>query len=221
MIIDCISDMHGHFPRLEGGEILIVAGDSLGEQTPEEALRFLLWMHAQPYDFRVFIGGNHDALLEGESPFPREETCIPGQNVYLMDSGCKILDVSMWGSPWTLTFPGMNPKCKAFTVNTEQEMAEKLQNIPSNIDFLITHAAPKRILDQVNGHNDGSKALHDDLCRVKPKYHIFGHNHENGGMSYTLHHRDDAELTICSNVSVLDERYQMANKPTRIIYGIS
>ncbi len=27
MIIDCISDLHGYYPKLEGGDLLIVAGD--------------------------------------------------------------------------------------------------------------------------------------------------------------------------------------------------
>jgi len=30
MIIDCISDLHGYYPELEGGDLLIIAGDLIG-----------------------------------------------------------------------------------------------------------------------------------------------------------------------------------------------
>ena len=36
MIIDCIADLHGHYPKLEGGDLLIVAGDLTAEHKYEE-----------------------------------------------------------------------------------------------------------------------------------------------------------------------------------------
>lgn len=36
MIIDCISDLHGYYPELGGGDLLIVAGDLTARDTPEE-----------------------------------------------------------------------------------------------------------------------------------------------------------------------------------------
>jgi hypothetical protein len=27
MIIDCIADLHGHYPKLDGGDLLIICGD--------------------------------------------------------------------------------------------------------------------------------------------------------------------------------------------------
>ena len=37
MIIDCISDLHGFFPKLEGGDLLIIAGDLTARDKPEES----------------------------------------------------------------------------------------------------------------------------------------------------------------------------------------
>jgi Icc-related predicted phosphoesterase len=39
MIIDCISDLHGAQPKLEGGDLLIVAGDLTARDTEQQATK--------------------------------------------------------------------------------------------------------------------------------------------------------------------------------------
>src|SRR5690606_22101282 len=82
---------------------------------------------------------------------------------YLCDSGTEFEGLKIWGSPWTKTFLNMNPHCKAFTCDTEEELAEKWDLIPANIDILITHSPPYSILDEINSTDDmihvGSESL--------------------------------------------------------------
>jgi hypothetical protein len=44
---------------------------------------------------------------------------------------------------------------------------------------------------------------------------MFGHIHGSGGMNETLKWNDDSE-TICYNVSVMNEKYQLTNPVTVI-----
>lgn len=41
MIIDCIADLHSHYPKLDGGDLLIVAGD-LTDRDSLEHVRIIL-----------------------------------------------------------------------------------------------------------------------------------------------------------------------------------
>ena len=236
MIIDCISDLHGHYPQLEGGDLLIVAGDLTARDTLDEHLDFIKWCAWQSYKKIVYISGNHDnkALRE-----PVNNKKI----VYLCDSGTEFVlypelemmekgkvyerpKFKIWGSPWTRRFKGMNPHCMAFTVDTEEELAEKWALIPDDVDILVTHAPPYDHLDHIRTKwNDreavGSESLYWEITeRIVPKIHIFGHIHE----SYGIEKREDfypaqsSNFTIITyvNASQVNERYEPVNKPIRI-----
>ena len=215
MIIDCISDLHGFYPKLEGGDLLIVAGDLTKRDKPIEHEEFYLWLAEQDYDKKIVIAGNHDNfLVDHPDQFRLNEDGIE----YLCDSGTEFEGLRIWGSPWTKTFEGMNPHCKAFTCDTEEELAEKWAMIPDDIDILITHSPPYGIFDSVRRfpqdipENTGSKYLSDKFRgSTTLKLHIFGHIHEHGGKS------GDIGMTKFINCSHVNERYQPVNKPVRIV----
>jgi Icc-related predicted phosphoesterase len=83
--------------------------------------------------------------------------------------------------------------------------------IPQGTDIVVTHCPPYGILDQVLPRMEsvGSLTLKDRIKEIRPKIHIAGHLHESYGQ-YT-----DGK-TDYYNVSVLDERYQVANPVTII-----
>src|SRR5271155_1419729 len=138
MIIDCISDLHGHYPELKGGDILIIAGDLTARDMVHEYEYCKKWMLSSDYEHIVVINGNHD-MLAMEFPGIMEET-RKGNNSkyhYLCDSGCEIKGAKFWGSPWTKSFPEINPLCKAFTLDTDEELADKWALIPDDTDILV------------------------------------------------------------------------------------
>lgn len=213
MIIDCISDLHSFYPELEGGDLLIVAGDLTGRNISYEYLRCFLWLTEQKYKKIVLVAGNHDNEIEKK----HIKFHVNGKITYFCDSGTEYEGLKIWGSPWTKTFPGMNPHCKAFTVDTEEELAEKWALIPDDIDILVTHSPPYGILDGIEGEDiddviwTGSPTLrHHVLSRIKPKIHAFGHIHANGGKMV------DLVTTKFINASYVDESYEPSHRPVRI-----
>ena len=201
MIIDCISDLHGFYPQLEGGDLLIVGGDLTARDTENEHTFFDYWINEQNYKKKIVIAGNHDNVLMQQRL--KLQFCD-----YLCDSGLEFEDLKIWGSPWTQKFPGMNPHCKAFTLNTEEELAEKWALIPEDTDILITHSPPLNILDKtIDGRHVGSSTLADKkFNKIKcPQLWVWGHIHESHGQAGRL-----------VNASYVNERYQPVNKPIRV-----
>lgn len=209
MIIDCISDLHGHYPELPGGDLLIVAGDLTARDTYQENILFKHWLDNQNYKKKVFIAGNHDNLIQNTDLM--DDVFYEYFDSYLCDSGTEFEGLKIWGSPWTKTFPGMNPHCKAFTVDTEEELAEKWAMIPDDVDILVTHSPPHGCyLDQdKNGNMLGCVSLRDRLFKLKVKLHVFGHIHEGYGV-HPIVNPDSI------NASHVNERYEPVNKPIRI-----
>lgn len=221
MIIDCISDLHGYYPQLEGGDLLIVAGDLTARDTFEQHADFKTWLYKQNYRKKIVIAGNHDNHFVG---LPSDPYIFSSYNTktaeqisyaeYLCDSGTEFEGLKIWGSPWTKTFAGMNPECKAFTVDTKEELAVKFALIPKDTDILITHGPPYGILDKTIRHERaGSISLRNTIFSSdgmpKLKYVIFGHIHEAYGKIETT-------LTTFINCSYLNEQYKPVNKPVKI-----
>jgi Icc-related predicted phosphoesterase len=236
MIIDCISDLHGHYPELEGGDMLIVAGDLTEADTHAEYLKFYAWLHRQHYKHYIFIAGNHDNLIEKDEVLLRSLA----DTTYLCDSGtqfeyeeqiphpCTTENVSIdllctvkrklkiWGSPWTPLFDGVDPRCTAFML-PEAELEAKFAMIPDDVDILVTHGPPWGVLDKtVEGENVGSKSLAYKVGRMKkpPRLWCWGHIHESYGIDVPVRPLGTKMLN-CSHVN---ERYEPVNKPIRVIF---
>lgn len=201
MIIDCISDLHGHYPKLDGGSLLIVAGDLTARDTDKQVDEFGEWLAKQKYDLKVFIGGNHDGFLQ-KNFAPIESLDI----VYLCDSGITYKDFKIWGSPWTPTFHNWH-----FMKDRGEDIRAKWDLIPNNIDILVTHGPPYGILDKnIRGEHCGCEELREAAFRISPKLHMFGHIHEQGGKTL------NTGITTYVNASIMNEKYQPLNKPIRI-----
>lgn len=216
MKVDCIADLHGFYPELEGGDLLIVAGDLTARDQPEEYSGFLTWLMNQPYQKKIYIGGNHDNLLLDAIPkkhYSDEKECFE----YLCDSETEFEGLKIWGSPWTKTFPGINPKCKAFTVDNEDELIKKFEKIPQDVDILITHSPAFYILDETaNGRHVGSMYLYNWFSYVgRPKLHVCGHIHEAYGQKELF--RTYTGMVKHVNCSIVNEYYKQVNKPVSVI----
>lgn len=211
MKIDCIGCLHGFYPELEGGDLLIVTGDL----TPCDQLiqyeAFFNWLKEQKYKKKVFICGNHDNQSMSQFDWFDAE--------YLCDSGTEFDGLKIWGMPHSLVFARMNPKCMAFTGN-ERYVSQHCDKIPNDVDILVTHMPPFCILDKTKaGKQVGSESLRFHLdSLIKPKLHVFSHIHEASGQLVLKRPGYGVENnTLCVNCSIMNENYEPVNKPVRII----
>lgn len=209
MIIDCISDLHGEVPKLEGGDLLIVAGDLTATDQHHQYVEFIEWLSVQNYRKKIVVAGNHDNLLQqmvGVSKFIYSGT-------YLCDSGTEFEGLKIWGSPYTEKFRYQNPSYMAFSLDSDDDLKEHFDLIPDDTDILVTHSPPAGILDRCLSRRAGSEALRQTMFRVKPKLMVFGHIHQCGGQQV------DFMTTKCVNAAYMNECYDPVNKPVRIESG--
>ena len=213
MIIDCVSDLHGHCHKLEGGDLLIIAGDFVARENLKSYFDFFDWVQSQDYLKKVLVAGNHDSMFQDEE-YKGPAGAVKDVFEYLCDSGCEFEGIKIWGSPWTKSFWQQNPRCKGFSLDSEEELAEKWGLIPNDTDILVTHSPPHGILDASLWDKEeffGCRKLREEvLCRVKPKLHVFGHVHEWGGRSV------DINTTKFVNASLVNELYEPVHGTIRI-----
>lgn len=210
-IITFISDTHNKHKQIEkdlpGGDIIIHSGDISSVGHKHEIKNFCKWFDKLNYTHKIFIAGNHDFLFEND-PVESQNIIKTFDNItYLEDDLILVNDIKIWGSPWQPEFYNW-----AFNLPKNGiELENKWNNIPPNIDILITHCPPFGHLDAVINENInlGCQLLENIIEKIKPNIHVFGHIHSGYGYKFNngIHY---------INASVLNEQYQYTQLPITI-----
>jgi Icc-related predicted phosphoesterase len=197
-----ISDTHGLHEELGTleGDVLIHCGDSCDGFTrdPDDVVRLDDWFSRQRFELVLCIGGNHDFEIERRA---RRSPQVFENAVYLEDAAIEYEGCRFYGAPWV---PQLSSWAFYHNNNT---IRAKWAAIPSRLDVLITHTAPFGILDRNRfGQSLGCENLRDRLQDIRPRLHVFGHNHASAG---TLRIGD----TLHANASMVNSQYQICRPP--------
>jgi predicted phosphodiesterase len=210
MKITCISDthnQHSHIPPdwLEGGDVLVHAGDVSGRGSLKEIEAFLEWFNEQPYTHKIMIAGNHDFWFEKVSTFAVNEMLAEKYPnvIYLNDSGIEIDGVKFWGSP-------VQPWFYDWAFNRMgTDICKHWDMIPLDTDVLITHGPMKGFLDMtLRGVSTGCPYLLEKSAELTNlRLFVCGHIHE----AYGKFEFPDGGVFV--NASTLNFNYNVQNKP--------
>jgi Icc-related predicted phosphoesterase len=213
MKITLISDTHTKHKQLDGllpgGDLIIHAGDMSSMGYKHEIQQFLKWYNNLDYTNKVFIAGNHDWGFQEDPKMCQELLEFYDKVTYLQDN-LKLIgeehqtSVKVYGTPW-------QPEFYSWAFNLPRmgwELEQKWVDIPLDTDILVTHGPSWGNLDTVNGQSVplGCELLTERIKVVKPKIHVCGHIHTGYGYKF------DGD-THFFNASVLDERYNLTQKP--------
>jgi Icc-related predicted phosphoesterase len=205
MRIVVVSDTHTRHEELGivTADVLIHCGDGCNgfRRDPADVERLDHWFSRQRVDLVLAIGGNHDFEIERRS---RAELSVFSHALYLEDHVHNYRGCTFYGAPWV-------PELSDWAFFQDGKgMREKWASIPSGIDVLITHTAPRGILDRNrDGTSLGCCDLLDRLPAIRPRVHVFGHNHASASAV-----RIGATLHI--NASMVNSRYAISHKPIEI-----
>ncbi|KAI0132029.1 Metallo-dependent phosphatase-like protein [Xylariales sp. AK1849] len=174
--IVCLSDTHeGIVRNVPDGDLLIHAGDLTNSGTTHDIQKQLDWLVSLPHAHKVVIAGNHDSWFDRMSRKEADVILNKGPELkgihYLQNTSITL----SFAERRRLTIFGFAniPKCggddNAFQyLRREHPWSGR---IPMGTDVLRHH------LD--NGL--GCDGLLEDVWRVRPKLHIFGHVHVGRG----------------------------------------
>lgn len=204
MKIVLISDTHNKLYQMKipPGDMIIHAGDASGRGTLDELEVFAEQFAALPHRHKIFVAGNHDWGFERNRFLAEGVLLRAGGITYLQDSEVTIEGFRIYGSPWQPRFFDW-----AFNLDRGPLLRAYWKKIPTDVDILVTHSPPFGTLDSTQrGDHVGCEDLADELKRIKPRLHVFGHVHHTYGIV-------EKDGTIYVNACNLNERYSYANEP--------
>lgn len=227
MKIAFASDIHGKWLAVQWpqADTLCLAGDILANyvsssgcdietaaQTQE--LEAMLQFLRPKYKNIIIVSGNHDWLFfRHHSKNKARDICAKYKAHYLEDSSVVIDGLTFYGSPWQPWFYGWAfnfPRPSEGQARAMSVAVTTWDNIPDDVDVLITHGPPRDFLDLTyHGERVGCPYLKNavlQLAKQKLKIHAFGHIHFSAGKQV------DSGLTFI-NAAVLGEDYMLAKVP--------
>jgi predicted phosphodiesterase len=140
-------------------DLLVFAGDACEAGDEAQLQDFYRWFGEQPGRSKLFVPGNHD--LPFDYIPEREAECLP-EGVTYMDEG----EVELEG-------------LRFYVLPARPELSRETRDLPQGIDVLVTHGAPYGLLDE-NGRW-GCPVLRAAVEAMRPRIHLFGHSHKDGG----------------------------------------
>ena len=175
-LIFAFSDTHGHHRDLqvpEDANIIICAGDAVEDDLKGgEYGDFIKWFSALPAKWKIFVPGNHELSFEvGKGD--EKEKMMAEKGITVLQDAVEDCDGVVIGS-----------------ISGDSIIAD--EDIPKDLDVLVTHMPPYGILDE----EMGSLEILNFVLKSQPKYHLFGHIHTTAGEEFQL------GQTICRNISV-------------------
>lgn len=204
-----ISDTHKQLyaSSIPDGDMLIHSGDATGRGTITEIVNFVTIFESLPHKYKIFVPGNHDWLFQTNTQLARD---FFRNTTILIDESVEIEGIKIYGSPWQPEFCNW-----AFNLPRGPQIKRKWELIPEDTDILVTHGPPYGILDSVKKGAPplGCQDLKNELSRIKPKLHCFGHIH--GGYG-----KKQIGETLFSNAAICTERYRPTNLPNKIQWEI-
>lgn len=244
MTIIHISDTHGakYHEKLQISEcdVLLFTGDLGGRTDLLELQQFLEWFKKQPARKKIFIGGNHDIVLDKtfaeklkaqgnmfgwslhKENYLRALDLIESYRkdniVYLCNTDYVFEGIKFYGSPYS---PSFHKQYWAFNADRGGEIKKIWNIIPNDTHVLLTHSPQYNILDDVKEFANVNEDPHvgcKDLANIIKnklidlKLHCFGHIHDNYGIM--LHNVSNNRRILSSNGAILTNRYNLlVNKP--------
>ncbi|KAF4578633.1 hypothetical protein EYR40_001215 [Pleurotus pulmonarius] len=201
----CISDTHGRkFTAIPPGDVLLHAGDLSSWGYTKHLRPTLDWLKSLQHPIKVIIAGNHDLCLDGalrrelgagflgtdpDDVLEVARSVVLGDDakeagiIYLEHEACIVPSPS--GRNWKIYGSPAAPEHVqgAFQYTADDEAEEVYARIPNDIDILLTHTPPYKMLDQTRkGINAGCKRLAQRMMELHAcRLHVFGHIHEATG----------------------------------------
>ncbi|KAI1714005.1 calcineurin-like phosphoesterase domain-containing protein [Ditylenchus destructor] len=215
----CISDTHEKLadllPRIPPGDVLVHTGDFTNYGDPKAVQEFNELMGSLPHKYKIVIAGNHElGWDETEDLSKRNEYYAgkpgsPGGNklltncIYLQDNSTTVYGINIYGSSWHPLIE--NP----FYRERGASILKEWLKIPTGgeVDVLLTHTPPLGHSDAWYGERWGCAELLNCVeKRVHPKFHVFGHVHEQNGITTN-------DETIFINASICGHNLDIVNDP--------
>lgn len=177
MRIVAVADTHLYHGdlRVPDGDVFVHAGDMCRGGSLAELADAAAWVRGLPHALKIVVAGNHDWCFVREPEAAR--AALGPDVVYLEDSGHDAPGLRAWGTPWQPAYGGW-----AFNLPRGAPLAEKWARIPEGLDVLITHGPPQGFGDRSwTSVRGGCVDLRARVEAVRPRVHLFGHIHEDGG----------------------------------------
>ena len=162
-IIFAFSDTHGNHRALqvpENVDIVICAGDAVEDNlVGDEYDDFIEWFSSIPCKWKIFVSGNHELSFE----LDQADKIIQR----MTEKGISVLEDAIEDCDGVIIA----------SISDKSSISD--EDIPEDIDIVVTHNPPYGILDE----NMGSVNILNFIMKAKPKYHLFGHIHSTAGLN--------------------------------------